>query len=137
MAYEIGQMVHVIVAGNPFPGRVLDGPQHETITIPAKPATDRFAAKPARTIEATWQNVVSLRTTNPANGEVTEFLTISRERTDEPRFTAPRTKPVEGLDATEKGEVITLDEISEAAVLSMAAFQREKLAATAEAELAL
>jgi len=129
--YEIDAPVAIKVGTTRFPGLVFSEPEYGTVTIPAKPEVPGlYPARPERIQNATWQNVVSLRTTLPdADGKTRTFHQISRERTDNLLFTSPRTTAVIGLDADENGARISLEALVERAVEDYDAHQLAKAAA--------
>jgi hypothetical protein len=73
-------------------------------------------------------NVLSLRSTNPANGEVRQYLTETNEAL---RFTPVRYGSVVGLDVDENGETISLAKLSDMHADSIADFSRRNAAAAA------
>lgn len=116
--------VWVMIAGNKFPGIIVSGADQSTVALAS-----------GRRVFQSRADVISLRTTNPANGDVTSYLTISNENL---RFCPPRFGlPYEGLDADEHGEVIPLPKLTDLVADSIATFQKARLAARQEPEVIL
>jgi hypothetical protein len=109
---------YAAVAGQKFPGVIVSEP----VATTASTAT-------GRSIPTFRADVITLRTTNPANGPVRSYL---RKTNEDLGFWFPRTRPVVGLDATEHGEVIDLEALSDKVLESTLAFQAARIAAQAE-----
>lgn len=73
-------------------------------------------------------NILSLRQTNPANGEVRTYLTETNEAL---RFAPLRMGNVVGLDVTEDGEVLSLAKLSDMHADSIAEFSLRNARAAA------
>lgn len=127
----IGQKRLFTIGGRVVPGTVVGEPRAETIQVPSKDPARNGALVTLRIERA---DVITLRTTNPANGPVREYLALSPENL---RFGVPRFTNVVGLDVTEDGEVIDLQMLSELTAQSIADYQSARLAAQAEPEVAL
>lgn len=89
----IGTKRYVCIGANIFPGIVTSEPTAETVTYNGRQITVQRA------------DILSLRTTNPANGPVTSYLTVSNENL---RFSPARADKVEGIDVDAKGKPIPL-----------------------------
>src|SRR4051812_30835151 len=74
----------VMIAGRAIPGIQISASEDAPVTLPS-----------GKTIRATFADVLTLRETNPANGPVTTYLTVTRENL---RFTALRFTNVADLD---------------------------------------
>lgn len=71
-------------------------------------------------------NVLTLRTTNPANGPVIEYLTVTPENM---RFTTMRFTDVIGLDVDEHGARLTLEVLEARRAENIRERQQARLAA--------
>ena len=130
MSY-LGQRRNVLIAGRIVPGVIVGEPTTSTIQVPSK---DPTRAGQMANIPVVRADVITLRETNPANGPVRTYLTITPENL---RFTTPRFEGAVGLDFDEKGERISLQELVHLTEDSMAAFQLERLATRQEPEFVL
>ena len=135
MASLIGQMRNVLIAGRVVPGVVVGESIESTVQVASR---DPQRAGQMVNIPVVRADIITLRETNPALGEVREYLTITPENL---RFTTPRFQAIVGLDATEGGEKLSVKDLIGLTEKSMADFQLARLAsralAAAEPELAL
>ena len=100
---------YLAIFGQKFAGVIVSEPVAAVATTSA-----------GRSIPTYRADVITVRTTNPANGPVTEY---KRKSNEDLGFWFPRGKAVVGLDADENGAVISLEDLSEATMESTLAFQ--------------
>jgi hypothetical protein len=87
-----------------------------------------------KVIPAQFADLLSLRETNPANGEVTEYLTVTHENL---RFTTLRFSNVIGLDVDADGTFLTIEDLETRRAADIAARQIANLARKAPALVSL
>lgn len=115
MFTPIKRVLHI--AGRDIPGLQVSPAETEVITT-------QFGKR----IPVQMADVISLRETNPALGPVVTYLTMTRENL---RFSTLR-KPddyVVGLDVSEDGTLLSLDELEEKRAEDIKARQVARLAA--------
>lgn len=131
MASIIGQMRNVLIGGRTVPGVVVSEATESRVEVASKDPARKGQTVSLPVLRA---DIITLRSTNPELGEVTEYLTITPENL---RFTTPRFTSVPGLDASKDGEKLSIPELVALTEKSMADFQLARLAAQAEPEVAL
>lgn len=102
--------------------------------IVSNPVTVMTDLADGRKRPSTFAWVITLRTTNPANGPVREYFDLSYENM---KFSPLRDEPVVGLDFDEKGLPISIEQLKGLHARGLAAFQAQLSAAQAPVELAL
>jgi hypothetical protein len=85
-----------------------------------------------RKIPAVFANMISLRGTNPDNGPVVEYLTLTPENK---RFVTMRFTNVIGLDVDENGALLTVEELERQRAKDIMA--RQQVVAAAKAPIIL
>lgn len=114
----------VLIAGRAVPGIQISEPQDQMVTLPS-----------GKQIRATFADVLTLRETNPANGPITEYLTVTRENL---RFTALRFSGVANLDFDpETGALLTIEELETRRMADIAARQLFNMAKATPLEVDL
>ena len=88
---------NLLFAGRSIPAVQAGPDEHTTVTLSS-----------GKIIPATFADMISLRETNPANGPVTTYLTLTRENK---RFMTLRFDHVVGLDVAEDGTMLTLEDL--------------------------
>lgn len=115
---------NVLIAGRPIPGIQISAPQNEVVTTSS-----------GKRINATFADVMTLRETNPANGPVNKYLTVTRENL---RFTTLRNTVVPGLDIHEEtGQPLSIEELESRREADIAAHQMALLARRTPASVSL
>lgn len=130
MSY-IGQTRTIVFNGRTVPGVITGEPISDTVQVPSKDPARKGALINIPVMRA---EMISLRETNPARGEVETYLTLTVENL---RFTLPRFSKVVGLDVTADGELLDLQALTDLTAASMAEYQLRRSAATAEPEIDL
>lgn len=114
----------VMIVGRAIPGIQLSPAESQEVTLPS-----------GRTIMAQFADVLTLRETNPANGPVTTYLTVTRENL---RFTALRFSNVANLDFDpETGALLTIEELEARRMADIAERQLANAARTATVSIDL
>ena len=113
----------VMIAGRAIPGLQISASEDAPVTTAS-----------GRVIRATFADVLTLRETNPANGEVQTYLTVTRENL---RFTALRFTNVIGLDTDADGTLLTIEDLETRRMADIAARQIANAALTQTAEVDL
>lgn len=114
---------YVVIQGRAVPGIQISESQDELVTLPS-----------GKSIRATFADVLTLRGTNPDNGPVTEYLTVTRENL---RFTVLRFDNVIGLDVDADGTMLTMADLETRRLADIIARQSQNLAKAATASVDL
>lgn len=97
------------IGAQAVPGLQISEAVTETITVPVKVngevVLDENGQPKTKNILAQFADIYSIRETNPANGPVQQYPTVSRENL---RFTPLRFSTVVGLDIDEHGAALDL-----------------------------